>query len=126
MGYSDNARTDDPTDLYKIASLRYKEFKEQEMPRSVLSKVSKIPNVRLPNHHPHDREWVLRNLTTHEFVRSEIIAGNSEQNGPFFEDIGFEQIKSFSQRFSGLRRHGARILLTGAWIGEHGQGIVSR
>ena len=41
---------------------------------------------------PDDRKWVLRNLTTHEFVRSEAVAGNSEQNGPLIKDLGFEHI----------------------------------
>lgn len=112
MDYSTNARTDDPVDLYRFAYLRYAETKAHEipshravcvlqhiaqhesskMPRSVLSKITRLTNGHLPIFFPDDRKWVLRNLTTHEFVRSEVLAGNSEQNGPYFEDIGFEHI----------------------------------
>lgn len=112
MQYGMNARTSDPVDLYKIAFLRYTNTKAHDfppprsvrllqdlarhetckMPRSVLSKIAKFTNEHLSNYYPDDQKWVLRNLTTQEFIRSEVLAGNSEQNGPFFEDIGFEHI----------------------------------
>lgn len=112
MEYSMHACTDEPIDLYKIACLRYTKTKAHDipppcsilllqhiaqhercsMPRSVLSKIAKFTDDHLPNYYLNDRKWVLRNLTTHEFIRSEVLAGNSEQHGPFFEDVGFEHI----------------------------------
>lgn len=47
---------------------------------------------RFDRYYPDDRKWVLRNLTTHEFVRSEALAGNSSQNGSHIKDLKFEHI----------------------------------
>ncbi|MCJ1425626.1 hypothetical protein MMC29_003526 [Sticta canariensis] len=108
MDYSLSATTDIPVGLSKIVSSRYLDTEahkipsrrvisvaQQErckMPWSVLSKIKRFSNEYLPNYFPNNRKWVLRNLTAHEFVRSEVLAGSSKQSGPFFDDIGFEHI----------------------------------
>lgn len=78
--------------LHGIAEMRYAKA-EVDIPCFVTPTARVITQHELRERYfPNDRKWVLRNLTTHEFVRSDALAGNSEQNGPYFEDIGFEHI----------------------------------
>lgn len=137
MDYSLSATTDDPVDLYKIASLRYLDTEAHEipprrvistaqremnkMPPSVLSKIKRFSNEHLPSYFPNNRKWVLRNLTAHEFVRSEVLAGNSKQSGPFFDDIGFEHIVLSKVLWSSWPRSAefcGTVVCEGTWAGH--------
>lgn len=87
-----NAGVRPPRDAIYMLQRNISEHALRHMPKSLRSKNFNFTNVELPKYFPSDQTWVLRNLTTHEFVRSEVVAGNSEQKGPYFEDIGFEHI----------------------------------
>lgn len=132
-----SATTDEPVDLYKIASLRYLNTEAHEipsrrvisvaqqemckMPRSVLSKIKRFSNEHLPKYFPNNRKWVLRNLTAHEFVRSEVLAGSSKQSGPFFDDIGSEHIVLSKVLWSSSPRSaefGSVAVWEGEWAGH--------
>lgn len=91
-----------PVNLCKIVTWRYRDAGVDDVPpyfdnirmlqRMIQHEMKQPVTLNLPKYFPNDQKWVLRNLTTNEFVRSEVVAGNSKQNGPFFEDIGFEHI----------------------------------
>ena len=107
-GYS---RACSPVNLRRLASFRYKkagvdvlprhvsrmlaaivEYEMYKMPKSIKFKIRELINIDLLRYYPKDRKWVLRNLTTHEFIRAEALAGNSEQNRPYIRDLEFEHI----------------------------------
>lgn len=110
-----------PVDLSIIARLKYEygkfNFDHNLVPHVLGISAEEIRQTYFPDH----QKWVLRNLTAHEFVRSETVAGNSEQNGPYFKDLGFEQIirsrilwssSSLNTEFNG------RSLNRGIWAGH--------
>lgn len=122
-----------PVSLSAIVSWRYMEIKVKEDPlyfqiTRLLSKIIRVEQRRnklqcsvtmnIPDYFPDDRKWVLRNLTTHEFVRSEVVAGNSKQNGPFFEDLGFEHIVLSRIFWSSEPSTDGRSLERGIWAGH--------
>lgn len=83
------AHRDDPVDLYNIVHLQYLETRAREISsRRVVCKPRQIAQPEMCRM-PH---WILRNLKPHKFVRSEALAGNSEQKGPNFEDVRFNNI----------------------------------
>lgn len=64
-----------------------------EFPESMRSRVLEFSRHRpIEDYYPVGKKWVLRNLTTHEFIRSEVVAGNSEHSGPYIDGLGFEHI----------------------------------
>jgi hypothetical protein len=100
---------EDPVDLSVIAHWRYKRtyggiplphvinYLERiamdemyNMPGPLTTRVFRFTRARhLSKYYPKEQKWVLRNLTTREFVRAGAVAGNSEQNGPYIEYLGF-------------------------------------
>lgn len=83
------AHRDDPVDLYNIVHLQYLQTRAREISsrRAVGTpqRIAQHEMCRMPS-------WILRNLETHEFVRSEVLAGNSEQSGPNFKNVRFTNI----------------------------------
>ncbi len=76
---------------------------------------------RFDRYYPDDRKRVLRNLTTHEFVRSEALAGNSSQNGSHIKDLGFEHIVlsgTYWSSSSDNARFNGRSVNGGIWAGH--------
>ncbi len=55
--------------------------------------VEKAVNVNLSDFYPPNQPWILRNLTTREYVRADAIALNPEQiQGPHIEGVGFGEV----------------------------------
>jgi len=96
--------------------------KMRMMPRPTISRVFKFTDLdHFSEFFPADLKWVLRNLTTHEFVRSEAFAGNSSQNGPHIKDLGFEHIvlsRTFWSSSSDNARFNGRSVNRGTWAGH--------
>lgn len=129
-----------PVDLGHIASSRYEEagvdvpprhvsrmlaaiarYEMYKMPESMRSKMRELIDIDLSKYYPEDRRWVLRNLTTHEFIRAEALAGNSEENGPYIRDLGFEHIalsRIFWSSSSGSATFSGRSVNRGIWAGH--------
>lgn len=103
---------------------RLRDITENEMhdlPPSLRSKVLSFNHFHLPNYLPNDRKWVLRNLTTHEFVRSEALAIKNDQQGPYFEYLGFEHIvlsRIFWSPISTYPNTNRRVENRGVWAGH--------
>ncbi|MCJ1467391.1 hypothetical protein MMC07_006015 [Pseudocyphellaria aurata] len=92
-----------------------------DLPQSLRSKVLNFSHFHLPNYLPNDRKWVLRNLTTHEFVRSEALAIKNDQHGPYFEHLGFEHIVLSRIFWSPILQHAninGRVERRGVWAGH--------
>ena len=89
-----------------------------KMPSSLTSKVFDFTCIHcISRYYPDDQKWVLRNLTTREFVRSEAVAGNSEQNGPYIRGLGFEHVVLLRVIWSSSSPN-ARFN-QGIWAGHH-------
>ncbi|PNP54021.1 hypothetical protein THARTR1_05228 [Trichoderma harzianum] len=79
------------TQLIVELSRRYPE-KEDTYPCTVLTGLYRMMMRRNP-YFPQDQPWILRNLTTKQFVRSEAIALKPEFiHGPFIRGLGFAQV----------------------------------
>lgn len=98
-------------------------YQMREYPQPMRSKVLNFSRPRpTKEYHTVNKNWILRNLTTHEFIRSEVVAGNSKHHGPYIDDLGFEHIiilrtlwaSSSSKRlvFNGRKVH------RGVWAGH--------
>ncbi|MCJ1478847.1 hypothetical protein MMC13_007531 [Lambiella insularis] len=75
---------------------------------------------RMLDFYAQDKAWILRNLTTHEYVRSEAIALSPKYiHGPHIEHLGFGGVVlsriCFSSDSSGSRRPG---MTRGVWTGH--------
>ena len=102
-----------PTNLYSLADARYQEVREWQysLVDRIIGRVAlhgewyRLPTFRrarirdelrrydLPELYPEDQPWILRNLTTHEFVRSEAIAIKPEYiHGPKIDVLGFGEV----------------------------------
>ena len=104
-----------PTDLYSLAKWRYREVRTwKNSEHSILYLVEAVAELgewhRLPTFHkiricqellpydesslyPKDQPWILRNLTTQEYVRSEAIAIKPEYiRGPKIRYLGFGEV----------------------------------
>ena len=102
-----------PTNLYSLADARYQRVKKWEyglVPRLVgaaalLGEWNRLPTSRrtlichelpcyeLSDFYPEDQPWILRNLTTQEYVRSEAIAIKPEYiHGPNIDVLGFGEV----------------------------------
>ncbi|MCJ1345649.1 hypothetical protein MMC31_003857, partial [Peltigera leucophlebia] len=95
----------------------------RNMPRQMRSRVFKFSSFRhCSEFFPDDQKWVLRNLTTHEFVRFEALAGNSSQTGRHMKDLGFEHLilsRTFwSSSPSSAKLFKSRSLHRGIWAGH--------
>ena len=87
--------------------------------------ISRVPNFLDFDHFSEffldDRKWVLRNLTTHEFIRSEALAGNSSQTGRHIKDLGFEHLvlsRTFWSSSSTNATFNSRSVNRGIWAGH--------
>ncbi|MCJ1461906.1 hypothetical protein MMC07_000505 [Pseudocyphellaria aurata] len=93
----------------------------QDVARREMRKIGLSVTWNLPNYFPDDRKWVLRNLTSREFVRSEVLAGSTDQNGPFFKDLGFEHIvlsRIFTSTRQQLSTLDGVLRERGTWSGD--------
>lgn len=102
-----------PTNLYSLADARYRQSREWDhwlgdrlIGRAALLKEwHRLPELRssqirselrcynLSDFYPEDQPWVLRNLTTQEYVRSEAIAIKPEYiHGPNIVVLGFGEV----------------------------------
>ncbi len=102
----------EPTGLYDIADAPYKQVEswesESSLARRLITGIAKIgewhrvPALRkaqilddlcrydVSDFYPEDQPWILRNLTTQEYVRSEAIAIKPEYiHGPHIDGLGF-------------------------------------
>lgn len=101
------------SNLYGLADARYQEVREWQsnlarelighafelgewhrLPKSSRSQISNdLLGYKLSDLYPEDQPWVLRNLTTHEYVRSEAVAIKPEHiHGPNIDFFGFAQV----------------------------------
>lgn len=102
---------DAPLSLYIIASARFHPLPEyigvprilnEKTERDLLSSKNREPKPadfkrvvcpEFSDFYPTDRPWVLRNLTTHEYVRAEAIAIKKEYiHGPHIDYFGFGEV----------------------------------
>lgn len=94
----------------------------QTMPRPMTSRLFEFLSSRhLSVFFPDDQKWVLRNLTTHEFIRSEALAGNSSQTGRHIKDLGFEHLilfRTFWSSSSWSAEFNRRSVHHGIWAGH--------
>lgn len=106
--YNPEEYTPQPVNLHKLAKTRYPYIWDvnYSFPPILSTLASELyQKYRYPNDifritspkpasfYPTDREWVLRNLTTREVVRSDAIALKPEfVNGPFIRGIGFGEV----------------------------------
>ncbi|KAI9777569.1 MAG: hypothetical protein M1816_004695 [Peltula sp. TS41687] len=99
-----------PISLYHLAEARYKrgdkwicEFglightsllcEDHDLPRSRMSQMRDIFRYTEEDFYPPDQPWILRNLTTKEYVRSEAIAIKPEHIcGPSISCLGFGEV----------------------------------
>lgn len=101
-----------PTNLYSLADARYRQSREWEYSldcrlighAALLKEWNRLPELRtsqicselrynLSDFYPEDQPWVLRNLTTQEYVRSEAIAIKPEYiHGPNIDVLGFGEV----------------------------------
>jgi len=113
---SDEDSTDfvsSPTNLYHLAAARYQQVREwpDSLARELLAEATllgewhRLPTSRrtlirddltryqMSDLYPEDQPWILRNLTTHEYVRSEAIAIKPEYiHGPNIDVLGFGEV----------------------------------
>ncbi len=102
-----------PTNLYDLAGARYQQVKEwhssladeliggaanlgewHRLPKSRRELIFEdLDRYKLSDFYPEDQPWILRNLTTQEYVRSEAIAVKPEYiHGPHIERLGFGHV----------------------------------
>ena len=114
--WSDEGSTDfvsSPTNLYSLADARYQRVGEWQyslvngligraallgewhrLPTSRSTPIfNDLPHYELSDFYPEDQPWILRNLTTQEYVRSEAIAIKPEYiHGPNIDVLGFGEV----------------------------------
>jgi hypothetical protein len=107
-----------------IAALRDIAANEvREIPRPLMAKIFDFASIsRLAGYlYPDDQKWVLRNLTTREFVRAEAVAGSSEETGAYIEGVGLGHIVLFRILWSSplsQARLAGRSMRQGVWAGH--------
>ena len=78
-----------------MRQLLSKDYSEQyyRMPPSLRSEIVETVNAKFSQFYPEDVPWILRNLTTQEYVRSDAIALKPEHiHGPIIDFLGFGEV----------------------------------
>src|SRR2546421_630588 len=91
--------------LYDIADECYTQTEEikspldipsdwfKSIPEPEQSEIRLLARPKLSDFYPKDCSWVLRNLTTHEFVRSDAVALTPDHvQGPWVQCVGFGEV----------------------------------
>lgn len=106
--FTDQEKDPEPVNLNKLARYRYSSiwdvnysfppvlstlasdlYQKYRYPKDIFRITAPKPS----SFFPADRKWILRDLTTHEFVRSDAIALKPEYvSGPFIRGIGFGEV----------------------------------
>ena len=102
-----------PVNLYRLSLARYRTVKEDEsspnwrpllghasedgewdrLPRGLRVQIACELRSKGSDLYPEDQQWILRNLTTREYVRSEAIAIKPECiQGPYIKGVGFGEV----------------------------------
>ncbi|EZF30427.1 hypothetical protein H101_05935 [Trichophyton interdigitale H6] len=93
-----------PVNLFELAGARYdhpRDFRAYAISELFFGNRTEDPKrlahisifLRAPTFYPTDRQWVLRNLTTREFVRPAAVALDKAYiRGPFIDVIGFGEV----------------------------------
>ena len=99
LGEDEYELTHEPANLWELSGPRYEVFDlvfdlvDGSFPYTLMTDIHLVTNPRPSSFYPTDRLWILRNLTTREFVTSQAIALKPDfVHGPFIDVIGFGQV----------------------------------